>query len=173
MAVLVALSGLPGVGKTAVARILAARIGAMHLRVDSVEAALTRSALGIENVMDAGYLTLAAVAGDNLRLGHDVIADTVNPVEQTRRLWSGTAASGMAQLVNVELACTDPAVHRTRVETRTSDIDGLRVPDWAMVQARRFDPWSEPRLVIDTAGATATACADQIARHVAQLKTGG
>jgi len=41
---LVVLSGLPGVGKTTVARDLAVASGAVHLRIDSIEQALRNAA---------------------------------------------------------------------------------------------------------------------------------
>jgi predicted kinase len=37
---LIVLRGLPGVGKTAIARELARTLGAVHLRIDSIEQAL-------------------------------------------------------------------------------------------------------------------------------------
>ena len=37
------LRGLPGVGRTAIARELARTIGAVHLRIDSIEQALRRA----------------------------------------------------------------------------------------------------------------------------------
>jgi len=83
MARLISFAGLPGVGKTTLARELARRIRAIHLRVDSVEAALSRSILRIHPAEDAGYHAIAAVAKDNLLLGLDVIADTVNSIRIT------------------------------------------------------------------------------------------
>lgn len=53
--VLIAFSGLPGAGKTTIARDVAARLGAVFLRIDSIEAALARSALRISPAEDAGY----------------------------------------------------------------------------------------------------------------------
>ena len=126
---LVSLSGLPGVGKTTLAKALAAKVKAVHLRVDSVEAALKNSVLKINRAEDAGYLAIASVARDNLLLGFDVIADTVNPIEITRNLWAETAASGNARILNVEVVCSDRALHRSRVEARESDIPGLVVPE--------------------------------------------
>lgn len=162
MARLIAFSGLPGVGKTSLARALANRIEAVHLRVDSVEAALKNSALKIHPAEDAGYLAIAAIALDNLRLGFDVMADTVNPVAASRRLWSSVAEEAGATLINVEVVCSDERVHRARVEARVSDIAGLVVPSWEKVVSREYEPWRESRIVIDTASNTLDDCMDMI-----------
>ena len=77
---LVALSGLPGVGKTTIARELARVAGAVHLRIDSIEQTLRNAGL---SVATEGYLVAYAVAEDNLRTGRVVIADCVNPVPGT------------------------------------------------------------------------------------------
>jgi predicted kinase len=45
--VLIALSGLPGTGKTTIARGVSARLGAVLLRIDWIETALARSTLRI------------------------------------------------------------------------------------------------------------------------------
>lgn len=162
MAVLIALSGLPGVGKTTLARHVAMRTGAILLRVDSVEAALKNSVLNISPAEDAGYWAIAAVAKDNLLLGSDVIADTVNSIDLTRRFWAQTAASGKARLFNVEVICSDKVLHRERVETRATDITGLEPPDWQAVTNRKFEPWQGPRLIVDTAIDTVDACTERI-----------
>ena len=73
---LIILSGLPGVGKTTIARGLANALGAVHVRIDSMEQALRN--MGV-NVTGEGYAVGQAVSEDNLRLGRIVIADCVNP----------------------------------------------------------------------------------------------
>jgi len=46
--VLISLSGQPGVGKTTIARELAAQIGAVHLRIDSIEQTLRNQGIQVE-----------------------------------------------------------------------------------------------------------------------------
>ena len=166
MPTLVAFSGLPGTGKTTLARALAARIGAMHLRIDSIEAALKASVLAIHPAEDAGYRAALAVARDNLALGHDVIGDAVNPVAFTRAWWAEVAEAAGARLLNVEIVCSDAAEHRRRVEARRPDFPGLCVPDWAKVAARDYEAWAAPPLVIDTAQRSAEDAAARIAEAV-------
>ena len=170
MNILVSLSGLPGVGKTTLARKLVTLTPAIHLRVDSVETALKRSILCIHPAEDAGYLALAAIAEDNLFLGFDVIADTVNPVGVSRELWAQTASNGAAHLLNVEVICSDNALHRKRVETRVSDINGLVVPNWHEVSKRTFEPWQCDRLIVDAALDSVDVCAFRIAKEMERLK---
>lgn len=171
MAILVSLSGLPGVGKTTLAKALAAKVKAVHLRVDSVEAALKNSVLRINSAEDAGYLAIASVAHDNLLLGFDVIADTVNPIEITRNLFTETAASGNARILNVEVICSDKVLHRHRVEARKSDIPGLVVPDWQQVTDRTFEPWLEDHLIVDIGVDQIEECVSKIAWEMDGFKS--
>lgn len=166
MSILISFSGLPGVGKTTVARALAQEIGAAYIRVDSIEAALKNSSLQIHPAEDAGYLAAVAIAKDNLALGLDVVADTVNPIELTRRWWSDVAGACSARLLNVELVCSDQAEHRRRIETRRSDIVGLDLPDWKRVQSRDYEAWVSHRVVLDTSKLSGSDCVRRIIEMV-------
>lgn len=111
---LIVLGGLPGAGKTTIARELARAVGAMHIRIDSIELAIRHSSLGGGPMDDAGYRVGYAVAEDNLRLGRIVIADSVNPWPITRDAWIAVAARAGVRAVEVEPVCSDSAVHRRR-----------------------------------------------------------
>ena len=119
------LSGLPGVGKTTIARELAAALAAVHVRIDSIEQALRNAGL---TVYDHGYRVAYAVAEDNLRLGRTVIADCVNPWPLTRQEWEAVASRAAARAVSVELVCSNIEEHKRRVESRSPDIDRHRLP---------------------------------------------
>lgn len=147
-AMLVVVSGLPGVGKTTVARALARATGAVHIRIDSIEQALRNAGHRVEA---EGYAVAHAVAEDNLRLGRMVVADCVNPWPVTRREWRSVADRAGAVIIDVEIVCSDPEEHRHRVESREPDIEGQKLPTWPDVTQRDYRVWDEERLVIDTA----------------------
>jgi predicted kinase len=159
---LIVFAGLPGSGKSTLARALAKEIGAVWLRVDSVEQAIRDSGIGSGTTGDAGYRALYAVAEDNLRLGRDVISDSVNPWMLTRNAWRDVGLRAGAHLVEIETVCTELAEHRCRIETRVNDIPGLIAPDWQAVTARDYHPWDRAHVMIDTAGRSVGECMELI-----------
>lgn len=161
---LIALAGLPGSGKSSLARALANARGATWLRIDAIEQALRDSGRLAGDVGPAGYLAAYALAEGNLAAGNEVIADSVNPLPVTRQAWRAVARRSGARLLEVELGCSDPREHRRRVETRRADLPGLVLPDWAQVQARDYAPWpaDAPPMRLDTAGRTIAACLTEL-----------
>jgi predicted kinase len=149
--VLIVFGGLPGTGKTTISLALARRLDAVHLRIDSIEQAISNSTIAPASLEDAGYLVGYAVAEDNLRLGRTVIADSVNPWRLTRAAWLSVAERAAVDAIEIETICSDADEHRRRIESRVSDIPGLRLPTWKDVVAREYHPWTGKRIVIDTA----------------------
>ncbi|TJZ78721.1 AAA family ATPase [Chitiniphilus eburneus] len=153
-------AGLPGVGKSTLARQLARRLPACYLRIDTVEQAL-RDLCGLA-VQGEGYALGQRIAADNLMLGTSVIADCCNPWMLTRRHWQQVSLDTGARHVDIEIVCSDVAEHRRRVETRVTDIPDLRLPDWDAVQTRDNQPWESGHIVIDTAHRSPADCLDQL-----------
>ena len=170
MVQLIAFSGLPGTGKTTIAKALTRHFPSVYLRLDEVEAALKRSTLAIHPAEDAGYLAIAAIASSNLQLGKTVITDTVNPVRESRQIWSDTAQASGVQLINIEVVCSDKNEHRRRVEARSSKIDGLALPDWEKVIRREYEQWNEPVLRIDSSLLSVEAALDKILTRLTAIK---
>ncbi|KUF09095.1 AAA family ATPase [Pseudoponticoccus marisrubri] len=167
MAGLVVLAGLPGVGKSTLARALAARIGALWLRIDAIEQALRESHMQVAgDLADGGYAAARAVAGAALGQGFDVVADSVNPAPVTRGPWRETARGAGADLCEVELICADKAIHRARVERRGAEVPGLALPDWAAVCRRAYHPHPDADLRLDSA---VLGVDEMVARIVARL----
>ena len=144
-------SGLPASGKSTLARELAKRISATFVRIDTIEQGL-RDVCKLSGIEGEGYRLSYWIAKDNLVEGNDVIADSVNPWELTRREWTEVATSVGANFMNIEVVCTDKAEHKSRVETRDVGILNLKPTTWTEVLNRDYHAWQSPRLVIDTAG---------------------
>lgn len=159
---LIVLGGLPGTGKSTVANALAERLGAMHIRIDTIEQAMRDAGQTVAG--PEGYLVARDVARENLRLGLPVIIDAVNPIAYTRKLWQETALATGVRLVEIELVCADSAEHRRRVESRTPDIDGFRLPTWQDVLDREYEPWRTAE-VVDTAGTSVEQALAEVVRR--------
>jgi predicted kinase len=158
-------SGLPATGKTTLSQRLAAQRNAVHLRIDTIEQALRE--LCAMDVQGEGYRLAYRIAADNLRLGMSVVADCCNPIELTRTEWTGIAHQCRARHVDIEVVCSDPQVHRARVEGRASTVAGLRLPTWDDVERREYHTWTRERIVIDTAANTIETCFDELLSRLA------
>lgn len=163
---LIVLSGLPGTGKTTIAREFAARIPCAYLRIDAIEHALKTASGSTEEVGPAGYVVAYALARSNLALDMSVVADCVNPLAVTREAWQAVAAETGSKLVEVEVVCSDTAEHRRRVEGREADIAGFALPSWASVLRHEYEAWGTSRLVIDSALMQPSEAADLICRQL-------
>lgn len=147
---LVIFGGLPGAGKTTIARELARQIGAMHLRIDSIEQAIRNCVRGLPPLDEAGYRVAYAIAEDNLRIGRTVVTDSVNPLSITRDAWLEVGQRAQVDTIEIEVICSDSIEHRSRVERRSTDISGLVLPTWMEVISREYDPWNRDHILVDS-----------------------
>lgn len=151
--ILYVFSGLPGSGKSTLASLLAQKLSCTYLRIDVIEQGLRD--LCSFDVKGEGYRLAYRIAADNLRLGLDVIADCCNPWNLTRKEWENVAKKEQVSCINIEVSCSDVIEHRRRVEGRTTDIEGLKLPSWAEILSRDYQPWENRTVVhVDTAGLT-------------------
>ena len=69
-------------------------------------------------------------------------------------------------MIEIEVVCSDLALHRQRVESRASDIGGLKLPTWDDVMNRPYEPWDREHLVLDTAVDSRDDLLERAAAHV-------
>jgi predicted kinase len=145
--------GLPGTGKSTLSQYLTRDRQWVYLRIDTIEQALCQSGNLITGV--EGYAIAYSLAEDNLRLGLSVVADSVNPLQITRTAWHEVAQRAGVPFVEIEVICSDRAEHQRRVETRFTNIPGLRLPSWNEIVNWDYEQWDTKHVVLDTAGQTA------------------
>jgi predicted kinase len=164
---LIVFCGLPGTGKTTLAKALAASLDAVYLRIDSIEQALRNSLTMGGDVGSSGYAVANAIARDNLNSRRRVVVDCVNPVQESRLAWAAIADSADCPLLNVQIVCSDEEQHRQRVESRVSDVTGLIPPSWQSVSQHEYEAWHEAPFTIDTARVSPQAAQVLIAERLA------
>ncbi|QDU40964.1 Chloramphenicol phosphotransferase-like protein [Maioricimonas rarisocia] len=165
---LIVLGGLPGTGKTTLARHIVEAFRACYVRIDTIEQTLRDTGLVDGEMGPAGYVLGYRLASENLRLGQTVVADSVNSIAITRDAWRRTGEQHDAVVIEVEVICSDPTEHRRRVESRAGDIPGLTPPTWDAVIAREYEPWDRDHIVIDTAGRTERDCVRETIGQIAR-----
>jgi predicted kinase len=156
---LVVFGGLPGTGKSTIAREVARRQGALYLRIDTIEQSIRAANVRGGEIGVEGYAVAMAVAQENLSVGQVVVADAVNPVPEARAGWRNIAAKLPTRLIEIEIVCSDAREHQRRVETRAAASKaapdaatvGVPQPTWDDVLKRYYVPWNEDHWVIDTA----------------------
>jgi len=166
---LIIFNGLPGSGKSTVAKLLSQTINAVYLRVDTVEQAIRSVSEQNKKIGPEGYFVLYALARENLQLGSTVVTDSVNDINLIRNAFRDIAISLNVPFLEVEILCSDKTQHRYRVENRTSDIPGLTTPDWEQVQRRKYEPWEREHLQLDTAILSEPECVDVILRRISSV----
>ena len=89
--------------------------------------------------------------------GGSVIVDAVNAVEPARDQWVKLAARQEVAIKFLEVVCSDPELHRTRMTTRGQRHPHLAEPTWHAVE-QSLDEWESwsgtsgavPRITLDS-----------------------
>ena len=136
----------------------------------TIEQAIRTSGVLRKEVGAAGYLTAYRIAADNLSVGRSVVGDAVNPLKVTRDSRAEVARVAGVSLIEVEIVCSDAKEHRARVEGRRSDIKGHSTPSWQNVIEIRYEPWSNPHIVLDTAGRTIVQSQDELMQKLTEAR---
>lgn len=162
--------GLPATGKTELSKHLANYLKATYIRIDTIEQKLRDQ--GVKELYDEGYQIAFSLALDNLNNGNTVVADSTNPVMESREAWLNVAKQTKCSFVEIEVICSDKQVHQQRVESRVTDIPNLILPSWHSVTSREYQEWLSPNIIIDTAGKTPSESKSDLIRLIATLQEG-
>lgn len=152
---LVALCGLPGVGKSTVAGSVTEQLDAVRLRTDAVRKELFDEPAYTDAETDAVYEELCDRAAEQLSSGKSVVLDaTFADAEHRRKARDVASRHGVAFRL-IEVVCEQP-VAEERIATR-DDISDADVDVYRQFQSA-FDPVEEEHTVVDNSGSKAETC---------------
>lgn len=155
---LIAVAGVPGVGKSTVAALIADRISADHLRTDEIRKALFNEPAYTDDETNTVYQTMRDRADTRLATGGSVVLDATFAAEEDRHAVRELAADRGAAFQIVRVVC-DQSVLTDRINER----DGISDADLTVSREFRtsFDPIELPHDRIDNSGSL-SATRDQV-----------
>jgi predicted kinase len=150
---LIVFSGLPGTGKSTLADATGRQSGIPVFAADWPLGALTPfGGYHLDRLLAIGAEMLTTLAYRQLQLGQPAILDYPAEDLATRTRWRTLADAAGSRFKVIVCTCSDPHVHRSRLEGRQRGIPGWHQGgNWANVQRRRaeFPPWTTEVLTID------------------------
>jgi predicted kinase len=154
---LVAMAGLPGTGKSTLGQVIASRLGIPVVPVDPIETAILQAGIASDQPTGlAAYLVAETLAERVLESGRGVVVDAVNAVAPAREQWLNLAERLGEPLRFIEVVCSDPEVHRSRIEAWRRSMPHIQLT-WNAVE-QSFDDYAEwagasaavPRITLDS-----------------------
>ncbi len=148
---LIIFAGMPGSGKTTLARMVAEMLRIPILAKDRVQRVLRDRDMA-DPTSGEGYYLILDLADEQLSLGVSVILDATFPLDHFRTVASDIAARHNARFCAVYCYCSDEAVWRARMEGRVQYIPGWKPVGWTDVERMReyYQSWGENALAVDS-----------------------
>jgi predicted kinase len=158
---LIVFAGMPGTGKTSLARAVARKTAATYLSKETIKA----TAIALSEKLNLGrqeelagqlsYELLVNLARDNLTLERPVVLDSPAAYGLFRDRVRQLARAVRAETKWIECVCTDEDLLRRRLEGREGS---GRSNAWAAYQRDRprFEQLTDRHLLVDTAETMAT-----------------
>jgi predicted kinase len=148
---LILFAGMPGGGKTTLARMISRRLHIPVFAKDRVQRVLRDHNLADASSGD-GYYIILDMADEQLGLGLSCILDATFPLDHFRLVASETAIRHKARFAAIYCYCSDERVWRERMRDRVQYVPGWKPVGWEDVLRMReyYQPWNDNALFVDS-----------------------
>lgn len=146
----IVVCGLPGSGKSTLARALAKKLHFPMFSKDRLEASIVENGLAkVNSLNNVGYSLLKSLVEEHINLQQSVVVDLIANRGRIKELWPSLLDMNFIAL---ECICSNPDVHKKRVESRQRNLPGWYELTWQDVERASLEyvPLTASRLVLDS-----------------------
>jgi len=147
---IILIGGIPGTGKTTLAKEISNRLEIPYFNKDLLESALIGKGIcTIEELNGIGYVLMERIALSELKFGRSVILDSVASYKRVNEHWESFKTK---EIRYIECICSDLKLHKTRLESRKRNIPNWYELTWSDIETilKSYGPCFEARLNIDS-----------------------
>ena len=147
---LIIIGGIPGTGKSTLAKALSRELKVPVFSKDELEASIVRAGLSeAKDMRGVGYEIMATLARNQIETGNSAIFDFIASSNRVINLWPDLL---FESYIYIECICSDEKIHKDRIEERIRPIEGWYELCWDdVVNIKRvYRVLRTDRLVLDS-----------------------
>ncbi len=163
ISMLILVCGLPGTGKTTIAKAVSQMVGATMLRTDVIRKEMLEKNTYTEKERDAVYENMLVIADEKLRNGENCVLDGTFYKKSLRDAAGKIAKKNGSNFHIVECLLHEDIVKK-RIISRKNDASDADFGVYKKAR-RNFEPIKEKHVVIDTSKDTKD-CVDKIMKEI-------
>lgn len=147
---MIVIGGVPGAGKSTLAKELSKELNIPAFSKDELEAAVSRRGLcNNKETKGVGFEIMAVLAKNQIENNNSAIFDFIASKSRIMEQWPELLES---EIKYIECICSNEDIHRERIQSRNRNIEGWYELVWEDVLTIRkyFQPLMDDRLILDS-----------------------
>ncbi|MFT5594831.1 MAG: adenylate kinase family enzyme [Oceanicoccus sp.] len=147
---MIIIGGVPGAGKSTLAKGLSKELNIPAFSKDELEAAVARRGLcKNKETQGVGFEIMAVIAKTQIENDNSAIFDFIASKSRITEQWSELLES---EIKYIECICSNEEIHKERIQSRNRNIEGWYELVWEDVLTIRkyFQPLMTDRLILDS-----------------------